>query len=252
MVLAARRESELQQVVSACNALVKDSAIGKIADVADRAANEALVKETVAHFGRLDVIVLNAGMSAGAPFEQVNEDGLTAFENLTKINYFGPVYLTKYALPEIIKNKGRIVVISSIFGFHGGPTRTFYCGSKFALHGFFESLRLEVADKDVKVTIVCPGAVATDIARTRVGPDGKPAKIGHFDMKQALSSEKAAEFITDALQRGQRLRTFSRMTTLLYHVQTFFPHVWDKIFISQMIKLKMLEEPSVLPSAAHH
>lgn len=225
-----------------CNSIRNESAIGIVGDVSSRTDNQRAVEETVQRFGRLDAVILNAGVSAGAPFEQVTEEGLDAFEALNRINYFGPVYMTKYALPELIKNKGKLVVISSVFGLHGGPTRTFYAASKFALHGFFDSLRYEVAPKGVTVTMVCPGPVATDIARNRVGPDGKAATMGHFDMKKAISATDAAFYVVDALRRSQRIRTFSLGAYLLYHVQHFCPSFWDYIFLRAMRNLNMLEE----------
>jgi len=229
-------------VVQECNAIAAGSAFGTVSDVSLRAQNKALVDATVAHFGRLDVLVLNAGISAGAPFEEVTEEGLDSFESIQRTNYFGPVFAARYALPELIKHQGKIVVISSVFGIHGGPTRTFYAGSKFALHGFFESLRLELASKNVSVTMICPGPVATEISRTRVGPDGQRATTGHFDMNQALSPELAAQYITEAFQKSKRLITFSYTTALLYKLQNIAPAFWDILFLRGMRKLGMLED----------
>lgn len=210
-------------------------------DVSIRGDNKALVEAAIARFGRIDAIILNAGISAGAPFEQVNEEGLNSFENVTKTNYFGPVYAAHYALPQLIQHQGRVVVISSVFGLTGGPTRTFYAGSKFALHGFFESLRMELAQHSVKVSLVCPGPVATDIALSRVGPDGQRATVGHFDMKKAITPELAAEYTVDALLRGERLRTFSMQSTLLLKIKNLAPAFCDWLVIRSMRKLGMLE-----------
>jgi NAD(P)-dependent dehydrogenase (short-subunit alcohol dehydrogenase family) len=245
--LTARRQAELNEVVEECNTIRKGSAFGVPLDMSVRAMNQRAVDATLHEYGRLDVLILNAGVSAGAPVEQVNEDGLDAFEALTKTNYFGPVYATKYALPELLRNHGRIVVISSVFGIHGGPGRAFYAGSKFALHGFFESLRYEIASRDVKITMVCPGPVATDIARARVGPDGKRAVTGHFDIKKAISADSAAERIIQALERGERLRTFSTGISLLHRFQNFCPAFWDWIFLRGMRKLGMLDHIGVQP-----
>lgn len=239
--MAARRQNELDATINECNAIKEGSASGLATDVSLRQDNKALIEAAVSHFGRVDVLVLNAGISAGAPFEQVNEEGLNSFENVTKTNYFGPVYAAHYALPQLIQNQGRVVVISSVFGLSGGPTRTFYAGSKFALHGFFESLRMELASHNVTVSLVCPGPVATEIARTRVGPDGQRATVGHFDMKKAITPELAAEYIVDALQRGQRLRTFSFQSTLLLKVKNLAPALTDMLVVRSMKKLGMLE-----------
>lgn len=242
MSLVARRKDELQAVVDECNKRQKDSAIGTVGDVSIRSDNAAFVEATVQHYGRIDVLILNAGISAGAPMAQVTEQGLDSFEMVQKINYFGPVYATKYALPHLLKSVGKIVVISSVFGVHGGPGRTFYAGSKYALHGFFDSLRMEMElDKTgVTVTMVCPGPVVTDIWKTRVGPDGQRATTGNFDMNQALPVEKASEYIIDAFQRSQRIRGFALTTHMLHRFGNIVPSFWDFLFIRGMRKLGML------------
>jgi NAD(P)-dependent dehydrogenase (short-subunit alcohol dehydrogenase family) len=239
--LTARRTAELNAVVEECNAIRAGSAYGIVTDVSVRVMNQRAVDATLHEFGRLDVLILNAGISAGAPFEQVTEEGLNAFEQVTRTNYLGPVYATKYALPELIRNQGRIIVTSSVFGLHGGPGMSFYAGSKFALHGFFESLRFDLAPKNVKVTMICPGPVATEIGNTRVGPDGNKPVTGHFGKDQAMPAEEAAQLIIRALERGERLTTFSLGVSLLYRFQHFVPAFWDWLFLRGMRALRMLD-----------
>jgi NAD(P)-dependent dehydrogenase (short-subunit alcohol dehydrogenase family) len=242
--LAARRKEELNAVVEECNKIRKDSAIGTVTDVSIRGDNKALIDATLAHFGVIDILVLNAGISAGAPLLEVNEQGLDSFETIQKTNYFGPAYAAKYALPHLVKSIGKVVVISSVCGVHAAPSRSFYCGSKYALHGFFESLRMEMEMEKtgVTVTIICPGPVATDIQNTRVGPDGKKATTSHFDQKQAIPAETAAHYITTAFRRSERLRTFSLGTYLVHLFGNIVPSFWDILFLRGMRKLGMLED----------
>ncbi|KAL8435094.1 hypothetical protein ACSSS7_002684 [Eimeria intestinalis] len=111
-------------------------------------------------FGRIDVLVLNAGISAHFPFSEFAD--MDIFRRLLDVNFFGYVFCTKHALPHLKKTKGQIVVISSISGEIGLPLRSAYCSSKFAVTGFFEALRMECGDQ-IDVTICCPPSVNTDM-----------------------------------------------------------------------------------------
>lgn len=108
-------------------------------DLTEESVCQKLISETLSLFNRLDLLVLNAGVNAHAKFSQLKE--LNVFDKLMKTNFYANLYLTKYALPSLRKTKGKIVVISSASGKFGLPERSAYCASKFALTGFFESLR---------------------------------------------------------------------------------------------------------------
>lgn len=102
-------------------------------------------------YNRIDCLVLNAGVNAHFEFEKIKD--LTVFETLMKTNFYANVYLTKYALPMLKRGNGRIIVVSSLSGKFGLPSRSAYCASKFALTGFFESLRTELS---VPIMMVYP------------------------------------------------------------------------------------------------
>ena len=106
--------------------------------------------------GRIDLLVLAAGVSAHSMFDDLPLD---IFDKVMKINLYGYVYLTKYALPYLYKTEGQILIISSISGSIPLPMRTHYCASKYAVTGFFCSLRHEVADRGVSITIAYPPTV---------------------------------------------------------------------------------------------
>ena len=100
-----------------------------------------MIDRVIDAYGRIDYLILNAGVNAHFNFAELEDLGL--YERIMKINFYANVYLTKYALPHLRKYRSHIVVISSISGKLGLPERSAYCASKFALSGFFESLRTE-------------------------------------------------------------------------------------------------------------
>jgi NAD(P)-dependent dehydrogenase (short-subunit alcohol dehydrogenase family) len=147
------------------------AAVAVPTDVAVEAECRALVARAAAEFGRLDVLVCNAGISMWARFDALAD--LRGLERIMQVNYFGAVYCAHAALPHLKRSGGRIVAVSSLTGKTGVPTRTGYAASKHAMAGFFDSLRIELAGEGVSVTVVYPGFVATGVRRHAVGPDGR-------------------------------------------------------------------------------
>src|SRR5690606_13478169 len=120
-------------------------------------------------YGKIDMLINNAGISMRALFLDLD---LEVFKKVMDTNFWGSVYATKYCLPDIIINKGSIIAVSSINGFRGTPARTAYTASKFAMNGFFESLRTELMKKKVHVLVVCPGFTASNIRKNALLADG--------------------------------------------------------------------------------
>ena len=172
LVLAARRLDVLQAVVAQCVA-AGAQAVAVRCDVGVAADCRALVESTVARFGRIDMLVNNAGVSGHARLEDVVD--FKWYEDMMRINFMGSVWCTRYALPELRKAKGLVVGIASLAGKVGIPERTAYSPSKFAQAGFFEALRTELMGSGIDVTVVFPGVVATNIRLHGYGADGKPA-----------------------------------------------------------------------------
>ena len=153
LVLAARTPALVGEAADSCRALGA-KVIGVPTDVADREQCKALVERAVAEFGRVDTLVNNAGISMHARFDELHD--IEAVERITAINYFGAVYCTWYALPHLKKTRGRLVAVSSLTGRNGVPTRTLYAGTKHAMAGFFDSLRIELKRDGVSVTVIYP------------------------------------------------------------------------------------------------
>ncbi|HET7456636.1 MAG TPA: SDR family oxidoreductase, partial [Gemmatimonadaceae bacterium] len=171
-------------------------------DVAVESECDHLVRTAVGAFGRVDTLVNNAGVSMWARFDELRD--LRALEQVMRVNYFGAVYCTRYALPHLKATQGRIVAVSSLAGRAGVPTRSGYAASKHAMAGFFDSLRIELAPLGVSVTVAYPGFVATEVRERAFGPDGGPLKVSPVREKEVMTAERCAELIERAAARRNR------------------------------------------------
>jgi short-subunit dehydrogenase len=209
LVLSSRRVDELERVAENVREIGKmrgkangARAIVVACDVAKAEDCKHLIDATVSEFGGIDTIVLNAGMTMWAKFADIKD--ITIVERIMQVNYMGAVYCTHYALPHITRAKGRIVGVASLTGLVGVPTRTAYAASKHAMRGFFDSLRIELDQSGVSVTMIYPGFVATGIRENATGADGKPAKIDPVNKDDVMSVEECAGLIVEAIETRKR------------------------------------------------
>lgn len=203
LVLAARGPAKLNEVALQCAAHGCDTLVVRT-DVSDEAACRHLIDATVARFGRLDVLINNAGMSAHALFEEVDANDLHWYEDLMRINLWGSVWCTHAALPHLRASRGSIVAVSSLAGLVGVPGRTAYSASKFAMTGFFEALRAELRPAGVSVTTAYPGVVDTEIRRRGFNALGEAAGRSGLKEDQAMPVQECARLILLGLERRQR------------------------------------------------
>ena len=171
VALAARDGARLAQVAAECRTRGGDALV-LTGDVSIEADCKRLVDETVAHYGRLDTLINNAGLGASGRFDDITD--LSIFETLMRVNFLGSVWCTAYALPHLKESRGRIVAISSLTGLTGVPKRTAYAATKHAMAGFFDSLRIELDGTGVSVTVVYPGFVFSEINQRALQPNGQP------------------------------------------------------------------------------
>jgi NAD(P)-dependent dehydrogenase (short-subunit alcohol dehydrogenase family) len=158
LVLAARRTDLLEKVAGFCRETGAE-ALAVPTDVSDELQCKRLIDTTIAHFGRIDMLINNAGFSIVSRFDELSD--LAGYEEMMAANYLGSLYCTWYALPALKESRGRIVGISSATGKLGAPTRSGYSATKQAMAGFFDALRVELLEDDVSVTMIYPGFVAT-------------------------------------------------------------------------------------------
>ncbi|MBB4638891.1 SDR family oxidoreductase [Longimicrobium terrae] len=226
IVLAARDEAKLQAVAARCRQLGGQTLVVPT-DVAVQAQCETLMERAVAEFGRIDTLVNNAGISMWARFDELTT--LEPFERMMRVNYMGSVYCTWYALPHLKKSRGRIVGVSSLTGRAGVPTRSGYAATKHAMAGFFDSLRIELADEGVTVTMVYPGFVSTAIRERAMGPDGTALESSPVHEARVMTPEECARIIIAAMAGRRREVVMTARAKVGQWIKLIAPGVVDRI-----------------------
>lgn len=226
LVLAARDEAALGAVAEACRDLGAET-LAVATDVSVPEACHRLIERTVERFEAVDVLLNNAGIGMIARFDEI--DDLSVYERLMRVNYLGSVYPTYYALPHLKKSRGQIVVMASLAGLTGVPTRTGYAASKHALFGFFDSLRVELRGTGVSVTMVAPYFVRSEIHRRAVGPEGKALGESPMQESKIMTAEECASLTVRAMERRKRLLVMSRKGRVGRYVRLFAPGLIDRI-----------------------
>lgn len=221
VILSARNVDELERVRRACvdpgKHLVRRLDLTDTGDIF-RAAAEV---------GDVDVLVHSGGVSQRS---LVAETDLAIDRAIMELNYFGTIALTKAVLPSMLARKsGHIVPISSVIGHVGIPLRSAYAASKHALHGFFDALRAEVAKDGVRVTIVCPGYVRTNVSQNALRGDG--SKHGQLDETHAnaILPEQAAPRIIDGVFKRKNEVRVGGKEVLAIHLKRFLPNLVARV-----------------------
>jgi short-subunit dehydrogenase len=198
VVIGARREDRLEATAREIRALGR-RAVTVVGDITAAQVRAALVAAAEAELGGLDVLVNNAGIGAIGPFAAADEERL---RRVMEVNFFAPVELTRAALPLLRRSAAPIVVnVGSVLGHVAVPDKSEYCASKFALHGFTDALREELAAERIAVLLVSPSTTASEFFdRVIASPDGQPARVGRWQM----TPEKVARRVVKAIRRGKR------------------------------------------------
>ncbi|MGB4204190.1 MAG: short chain dehydrogenase [Bacteroidetes bacterium HGW-Bacteroidetes-15] len=232
VVLAARRESELKKVETEIK-MRGGEAYTVQTDVKNIDACKNLIDKTIEKYGKIDVLINNAGVSMRATFEELN---LSVIKELMDTNFYGAVYCTKFALPFLLVQKGTIIGISSISGLTPLPGRTGYCASKYALEGFFSSLRLENIKKGLNVLVVRPGFTSSNIRKAAFNKLGVPQNETPRDESKMMSSKEVAEIIVKATLNRKRDLTLTLQGKLAVWLYKNFPGITDRIILYEMAK----------------
>ena len=229
VVAGARTLDKLEAVVSA----LPTASLAVQCDVSKEEDCKQLIDRAVEAFGRIDVLINNAGISMRALFDEVDLDVL---RRLMDTNFWGAVYCTKYALPYIQRSKGSIVGISSVAGFHGLPGRTGYSASKYAVHGLLETVRIENLKKGVHVLIVAPGFTASNVRFSALTADGSSQGASPREEGKMMTADEAAKRIIKAIGRRKRtlLMDFDGKATRI--LKFFAPGLLDRLYYNHMAK----------------
>lgn len=232
VVMAARNEERLHQAAEEVSASgVKVFAV--VTDVSVEADCKNLISKSIEEFSGIDVLINNAGISMRALFADTDLD---VIRQLMGINFWGTVYCTKYALPHLLETKGSVVGISSIAGYKGLPGRTGYSASKFAMHGFLETLRIENMKKGLHVLIACPGFTASNIRNTALNEKGMVQGESPRDEGKMMSAEEVARHIANAIAKRKDRLTLTFQGRLTVILNKFFPKFMDKQVYNHMAK----------------
>ncbi len=206
-----------------------------LADAGSEADNKRMAEDVIREFGQIDILINNAGISMRALFQDID---LQVFKKVMDTNFWGTVYATKYCLPAILESKGSIIGISSINGYRGTPARTAYTASKFAMNGFFESLRTEVMKKGVHVLVACPGFTSSNIRNNALKADGTVQGESPRDENQMMSPSEVAESILTATLKRKRDLVLTLQGKLVVFLNKWLPSFMDGVVYRQMAKEK--------------
>ena len=226
LVLAARNAQKLETVAAECR-VRGGRALVVATDVTDEVECRELVEHAVAEYGRVDTLINNAGLSMWMKLEDVED--LSTIEYLMRVNFFGSMYCPYYALPYLKQTKGRIVAVASVAARTGIPTRTGYSASKHAMVGFFESLRIEVEDDGISVTIAFPDFVASGMHTRSLGADGKPLGHNPLQVDKLMTSEECAGLIIDGTAARKRQIVMSNRSRFGQWLKLIAPGKVDQI-----------------------
>ncbi len=209
------------------------AAVAVQADVSREADNQAMAEAALKNYGRIDVLINNAGISMRALFEEVSMD---VVRKVMDINFYGVLYATHACMPEIIHNKGSVVGISSIAGYRGLPGRTGYSSSKFALNGFLEVLRTEMLHKGVHVLTACPGFTASNIRKRSLTRDGSSQGESPRDEGAMMTAEECARHIYKATVKRKKILILTLQGKLTVFLNKWFPGFTDNLVYRVMAK----------------
>lgn len=202
-------------------------------DVSQEHDCRQLIEQTITKYGRIDVMLNNAGISMRALFQDVDLD---VIRQLMDINFWGTVYCTKFALPYLLQSKGSVIGVSSIAGYQGLPGRTGYSASKFAMQGFLGALRTETLHQGLHVMVACPGFTASNIRNTALAADGSQQGESPRDEAKMMTAEEVADHILKATRQRKRDLVLTTQGKLAVLLGKFLPGLTDNLVYNQMKK----------------
>ncbi|MGS0675998.1 SDR family oxidoreductase [Shewanella sp. 125m-1] len=226
LVLCARNLERLNSLAEEVAELGQPPLV-HVADLSEQSQCSGLIQACIAHFGKLDILVNNAGMTMWSRFDELQD--LSVISQIMQVNYLGPVYLTHAAIPYLKQTQGQIVAVASLTGMTGVPARSGYAASKHAVIGFFDSLRIELSDNDVAVTVICPDFVVSQTHKRALDAKGQP--LGKTPMQEAkiMTAQKCAQLMIPAIANRKRQLITSFRGKIGRFFKIIAPELIDKI-----------------------
>ncbi len=229
--LGARRLDQLEALKSE---LQSSDILCTETDVSRESDCKKLIDLTLEKFGRIDILINNAGISMRALF---NDMDLEVMHRVMDVNFYGTVYCTKYALPYLLATKGSLVGIISIAGYIGLPGRTAYSASKFAIRGFLDTIRIENLKSGLHVLVAAPGFTSSEVRKAALTADGTPQGETPRNEGSMMSAETCAYKIAEAIKKRKRslILTFIEGKFSVF-LGKFFPSLLDRLTYNHMAK----------------
>lgn len=225
LILSSRNVAELERVKNKCHGAPRVLLLPL--DVAQFDAIPGAVQQASAQFGQIDILVNNAGISQRA---LAKDSSFEVDQRIMDVNFLGTVAMTKAVLPLMLaRHSGQIVVMSSVMGKVGFPGRSAYSASKHALHGFFDTLRAEVFRDNIKVTILCPGYVQTNVTINALKGDGTANNVMAEETKHGIPADVFATKALRVIAAEKEEAVIGGKETLGVYLKRFLPGVLSGI-----------------------
>lgn len=234
LIITARRVEELERVKNYCNLPADDIFVFPL-DIGDVDQLQQATQHALAHFGKIDILINNAGLSH---WSKVKDLSLDVVKKIINVNFLGGVALTQAVLPAMLERKdGHVVVISSVLGKMATMKQAAYVASKHAIQGFYDTLTLEVDPEGIKVLIVSPGFVRTNVAKNSLNRDGVAINQDNSKIAKGLDPQYVAEKILKAIENKKSELIIAGVPERMgIRLKRFFP----SLFASLMRKRKLL------------
>jgi short-subunit dehydrogenase len=196
LILSARRENELERVKATCTDGPGSVHIVPF-DIADPGQREDAAHTVLENFARVDVLVNNAGIGQRSP---AKDTSLDVDRRIMEVDFFGPVALTKLVLPRMIEQQsGHLVVTSSVAGKHAVPYHSAYCAAKHALHGYYDTLRVEHLADNIDVTLLVIAGIKSNVFRHALTGDGSEYGTSDWDESSGIPAIECAERVVEGM-----------------------------------------------------
>ena len=232
LILSSRRKEVLEQVKNECNTPENISVLPL--DLAETDTLKNITETAIACFGKIDILINNGGISQRS---SIIETSIAVDRKLMEVDYLGTVALSKALLPHFVANKsGHYVVVSSLMGKFSSPFRSAYCGAKHALHGFFDALRLEHNKDNIKVTMICPGFVNTDVARNALTADGSKQTYQDEMTEKGLNVDVFTKKMIHAIKKEKFEAYIGKKETFAIYLKRISPRLLHKVILKSKVR----------------